>query len=326
MSKKKKQKEKQQKKSFREQKLPGWMEDAEVLDIHRKAPMIRTISEVVYSQIIGKREARQLRMTVLIPDTGAAKPAVLFFPGGGWLGAAKDRFAENRWALAEAGFVVATAEYRTIPAGFPAQVVDGKTALRFLRAHAADFEIDTDRIGVMGNSAGGWLAEMVALSTHTREWTSAEWGDESEAVSACCALHPVSNLIGIGEGLDPDAVAAHDSESSPEALLVNGVSFTGRGDGPIASVPEKAEAASPAGLLIRKPADVKAPPFLLIHGTADRMVSPAQSAHMAELLKEAHVPFRYYLLEGVDHSSDPAWYQEPICDLIVKFFENKLGD
>lgn len=117
MSKKKKQKEKQQKKSFREQKLPGWMEDAEVLDIHRKAPMIRTISEVVYSQIIGKREARQLRMTVLIPDTGAAKPAVLFFPGGGWLGAAKDRFAENRWALAEAGFVVATAEYRTIPAG-----------------------------------------------------------------------------------------------------------------------------------------------------------------------------------------------------------------
>ena len=146
MSKKKKQKEKQQKKSYREQKLPGWMEDAEVLDIHRKAPMIRTISEVVYSQIIGKREARQLRMTVLIPDTGAAKPAVLFFPGGGWLGAAKDRFAENRWALAEAGFVVATAEYRTIPAGFPAQVVDGKTALRFLRAHAADFEIDTDRI------------------------------------------------------------------------------------------------------------------------------------------------------------------------------------
>ena len=137
MSKKKKQKEKQQKKSYREQKLPGWMEDAEVLDIHRKAPMIRTISEVVYSQIIGKREARQLRMTVLIPDTGAAKPAVLFFPGGGWLGAAKDRFAENRWALAEAGFVVATAEYRTIPAGFPAQVVDGKTALRFRRAHAA---------------------------------------------------------------------------------------------------------------------------------------------------------------------------------------------
>ena len=218
MSKKKKQKEKQQKKSFREQKLPGWMEDAEVLDIHRKAPMIRTISEVVYSQIIGKREARQLRMTVLIPDTGAAKPAVLFFPGGGWLGAAKDRFAENRWALAEAGFVVATAEYRTIPAGFPAQVVDGKTALRFLRAHAADFEIDTDRIGVMGNSAGGWLAEMVALSTHTREWTSAEWGDESEAVSACCALHPVSNLIGIGEGLDPDAVAAHDAEAKVASL------------------------------------------------------------------------------------------------------------
>lgn len=56
------------------------------------------------------------------------------------------------------------------------------------------------------------------------------------------------------------------------------------------------------------------------------MVSPAQSAHMAELLKEAHVPFRYYLLEGIDHSSDPAWYQEPICYLIVKFFEKKLGD
>lgn len=64
-----------------------------------------------------------------------------------------------RMALAKAGFVVAAAEYRTVPDKFPALVIDGKAAVRFLRAHATQFGIDPTRIGVLGDSAGGYLSQ-----------------------------------------------------------------------------------------------------------------------------------------------------------------------
>lgn len=304
-------------------KLAGWTAGAKVLDVKKKAPMIRVISNVVYSQVIGTREARQLRMTVMVPNTPEPKPAVLFFPGGGWLQAVKERFAENRLALAEAGFVVASAEYRTIPAGFPAPAADGRAAVRFLRSHAAAFSIDPERIGVMGNSAGGWLALMTALAPQRAEWDSPDWAGVSSKVQACCALHPVTNLIGIAEGLPPECQEAHDSPASPEALLVNGVAF-GRPTAGIAEDPAKAAAASPAGLLKRFRKGAAMPPFLLMHGSADRMVAPEQSALLYEALKAKGADAKYFLLKGADHSSDEAWYQKEVCEKITDFFRKAL--
>ena len=302
-----------------EKELLGWTEGAEMLEIGREKPMIRVIAEAAYSQVFSKRTARQLRMTLLIPATGTPKAAVLFFPGGGWLEAAKDRFAEVRWALARAGFVVAAAEYRTIPCRFPAQMVDAKAAVRFLRANASAFEIDPDRIGVLGNSAGGWLAEMTALSSGKSEWDSPEWPGVPSSVSCCCALHPVSSLRGIAEGLSRDARDAHATEAAPEALLANGVAFTA----PPKGLKEQLLQGSPIELLKDlKKKDI--PPFLLVHGSSDRMVSPLQSAKMFRALLEKDADARYVLLPGADHSSDTVWYQDSLNELIVSFFRKNL--
>lgn len=76
-------------------------------------------------------------------------------------------------ALAAAGFVVAAAEYRTVPDTFPAPVIDGKAAVRYLREHAAEYGIDPSRIGVLGDSAGGYMAQMLALTNgdqNVRAW------------------------------------------------------------------------------------------------------------------------------------------------------------
>ena len=303
--------------------LPGWTAGAKLLAPKRREAMIRVISELVYAQHIGRRAAEQLTMTVMIPDTPDPKPAVLFFPGGGWLQAAKDRFAENRWALARAGFVVASAEYRTLPAGFPAQLADGRAAVRFLRAHADVLSIDPARIGIMGNSAGGWLALMTALSPKKCACDTAEWADFSSQVQAACALHPVTDLAAIADGLDDASQAAHASPASPEALLVNGIAFSGPSRG-IGADPARAAAASPAGLLRRCRKGSLKIPFLLMHGTADRMVSPRQSAALYEALKAKKADASYLLLKGVDHSSDPAWYQKAVCERITRFFEKSL--
>lgn len=313
-----------EKKAKKTKELAGWTQGAKILDVKKKAPMIRVLSDLVYAQRIGARAAQQLRLTVLVPETPEPKPAVLFFPGGGWLQAAKDRFAENRWALAQAGFVIASAEYRTIPTGFPAQLADGRAAVRFLRAHASELSIDPGRIGVMGNSAGGWLALMVALAPKKSDCDTADWAGFSSQVQAACALHPVTSLLGIAEGLGDDSAAAHASAASPEALLLNGMTFSGSPSS-IDADPARALAASPAGLVKRFRKGALKIPFLLMAGSSDRVVSPRQSASLFEALKAKGADAKYFLLKGVDHSGDPAWYQKAVCEKVNVFFEKTLG-
>lgn len=135
---------------------------------------IDNISDVVYETVKSTRSVRHLHMSFLVPRTSFLKPAIIYFPGGGFMTAEHNKFMEMRMALAEAGFVVAAAEYRTIPDIFPAPIVDAKAAVRYLRQHAPDYGIDPSRIGVFGDSAGGWLAQMlgttnIPLLRHARQ-------------------------------------------------------------------------------------------------------------------------------------------------------------
>lgn len=80
-----------------------------------------------------------------------------------------------RMALAKAGFVVAACEYRTVPNKFPALLQDGKAAIRFLREHAKEFGIDPERIGVLGDSAGGYVSQMVGATNGEKKWDAGDY-------------------------------------------------------------------------------------------------------------------------------------------------------
>ena len=110
--------------------LMGYVPGAEVMKVDVTDGRIDTISGIIYSQIKSQRSIRQLRMTVMTPRTKARKPAVVYFPGGGFTSADHEKFIEMRHALARAGFVVAAAEYRTVPVKMPALVEDGKAPVR----------------------------------------------------------------------------------------------------------------------------------------------------------------------------------------------------
>lgn len=133
--------------------LPGYTDGALVIQVKKTSEQIDAMSGIIYSQVKSTRAIRQLRMSLLIPRTQDLKPAIVYFPGGGFTSADYEKFSEMRMALAEAGFVVAAAEYRVVPDTFPAPVQDGKSAVRFLREHAAEYGIDPNRIGVLGDSA-----------------------------------------------------------------------------------------------------------------------------------------------------------------------------
>lgn len=281
------------------------------------APRIDTINEVVYAQHF-HNGTRSLHITLFVPNTKEPKPCVVYFPGGGFTTSDYGKWSRLRMSLALEGFVVAAVEYRAIPDPFPAILIDGKTAVRYLRAHAGQFGIDTGRIGVMGNSAGGYLAQLVTMTADEKEFDIGDFLDQSSAVQACCDVFGPTDLASLDEGFPPEAHEYHKSPSATEALLLNGVTYGHNQSYDIHEDLERARWASPMGHL--KPG---LPPFLIMHGTADRMVSKCQSDHLFEALKGLHVPVDYIELEDAGHGDDH-WFQQPVIDIIVNWFSRQL--
>ena len=99
-------------------------------------------------------------------DDKTPKPAILWVPGGGYRGCDKNLMVAEMAFLADAGYVVASMYYRSsAEAHMPSQIIHVKTAIRFLRAHADEYEIDPDRIGIIGRSAGGHLSALAAMNS-----------------------------------------------------------------------------------------------------------------------------------------------------------------
>lgn len=300
--------------------LFGYTDGAEVIDIDSAdTPIIDVISHVVYSQIKSQRSIQQLRMTLLVPRTDAPKPTIVYFPGGGFTSAIHDKYLQMRMALAKQGFVVAAVEYRTIPAQFPAPVVDGKSAIRYLREHAHEYGIDVTRIGVLGDSAGGYVAQMVAMTADIQKWEQGQYLNHSSEVQAATTIYGISNLLNIGENLGNTIDQVHASVSVPEALLLHGIAYHSFPGATISSDPEKALNASPMGHL-----DGHKPPFLILHGSADPLVSPKQSEQLYKALKAHHQGADYWLVKGAKHG-DAYWYQPQLINRVVQWFSDKLN-
>ena len=106
--------------------------------------------------------------------------------------------------------------------------------------------------------------------------------------------------------------------SATEALLLNGVTYGRNQSYDIHDDLVRARWASPMGYL-----KTGLPPFLIMHGTNDQMVSIMQSEHLYDGLKALRVPVDYYQLKDAGHGDDP-WFQQPVIELIVNWFRKQL--
>jgi pectinesterase len=124
---------------------------------------VRAVTDVTYI----RRGAHDLKLDLYMPAARgpAPRPAIVFVHGGGWRTGARANFAPLAIRMAGRGYVAATIDYRLSPeAPYPAAIHDVKAAVRWVRAHAADYGIDQDRIAIAGGSAGGQIAALTGVT------------------------------------------------------------------------------------------------------------------------------------------------------------------
>ncbi|WP_428950644.1 alpha/beta hydrolase fold domain-containing protein [Streptomyces sp. cg35] len=242
-----------------------------------RAGGIRVLRGVPYGLVDG---GRPLELDLWLPGPEAASPVpvVLFAHGGAWRrGRRDDMGARTRpWEpgpferIAAAGLAVACVDYRLSgEANFPAPLEDLRTALRWLGIRADELGVDPRRTVVWGESAGGHLASLLAL-THT-----------DPPLAGAVVWYGPADLTTARPPFDP---AAPDTM---EALLL--------GAAP-AAVPELAVAASPV-----RQAHADAPPFLVLHGEDDVMVPVSHGQDLAAALRAAGAPVELRTVPGANH-------------------------
>jgi acetyl esterase/lipase len=238
-------------------------------------------------------------------------PAVLWLHGGGWERGDKNGSSGARF-LASAGFVTASIYYRLSgEAKFPAAIEDCKCAIRYLRANAAQYGIDPERIGVAGASAGGHLALLVGTA------------DDKSGLEGTGGWPKVSS-----------GVKAVVSFFGPTDFRTIETDFGPRGQGAIlkfvgGTVVENADAyrrASPIAYV--SPGD---PPILMVHGDSDQLVPFEQSKRMLDACLRAGVAARLVKVGNADHSFAPRASDKPLSisvdeihAMTVDFFKKRL--
>jgi acetyl esterase/lipase len=214
------------------------------------------------------------KMDVYFPEEGGPWPALVYVHGGAWMHGDKSEAALFARAMTAQGYLVISLNYRLYPTGqYPAMIEDVKCAIRSLRAHAGEYNLDPNRIGAMGVSAGGHLVSLLGTADDNTEWDVGEYLDQSTRVQAVVAMAPVTDLT------------RHFPNADIE--LMRQVGF---GE-------ENIVQASPITHIT-----LDDPPFLLIHGDQDELVPVEQSQLMYERLVEAGVPAQLVIVKNARHS------------------------
>ena len=246
-------------------------------------------------------------------------PVIVHTHGGAFAnGDQRENNAEPMLRGLERGYAVASIQYRrSREALFPAQLWDAKAAVRYLRANAEKYHLDTGRFATWGPSSGGWLASMVGVTAGNPAFEdpaqgNPEYSSAIQAVVDWCGpcggfveMDAAFRKSGLGE-------ATHDEPDSPESR------FLGHA---IPEIPELVRLACPCTYV-----NENTPPVYIVHGSIDQVVPVEQSVTFYNTIIERCGAGRAHLhvVEGKLHHGDP-WYHEPwVADECLDFLDRVL--
>ncbi|MEE8217394.1 MAG: alpha/beta hydrolase [Vicinamibacteria bacterium] len=240
------------------------------------------------------------KLDLYLPESKGRLPLLIYIHGGAFRGGDKGDGPPLEYL--DEGYALASINYRLSQhAIFPAQIEDCKAAVRWLRAHAAEYRLDPDRFAVGGTSAGGHLAAMVGTTGHVKELDVGEHLDQSSRVQAVVDYFGPTDFLRMDAHRLPGGMA-HDGPDSPESQLVGGA---------IQENPKKVARANPITYVT-----AEAPPFLVVHGNRDPIVPHHQSEILVDALREAGVPVIFYTVVGGGHGQ----FDDPKAPELTKEF------
>lgn len=290
------------------------VEGAQVLDTTGDEQGVRYLHDVEYANVDGIA----LHLQILIPSSRnqnfdpfaeeqtVALPCFVFVQGSAWMQQYVYGNVCNIAKLAARGYVCAIVQYRhSGQAPFPAQAIDARNAIRFLRANAKRFGIDPKRMVVAGDSSGG----------HTAMWAGLRHNDDTDenlfpGVSAEVAgiVNYYGSVSVMLEDGNPSTLD-HHQPTSPEGMEMGGVDLRNRPDlCRQLSVEENIDE------------NTQVAPTLIFHGTKDRTVNTKESVLLYNAMKAANKDVALYLLKGADHGGSEFW-SEQILDIVDNFIQ-----
>ncbi|MCS0602240.1 alpha/beta hydrolase [Streptomyces sp. LP11] len=313
----------------------------------RTADIVRVSKDLAYAPAQPAGSQGHL-LDLYVPASPAPVPLVIFTSGSGWMADSGRRGADTVAAqLNSHGYAVAGVAVRSSgQARFPAQLYDIKAAVRWLRANAGTYHLDPRRIAIMGDSSGGWVTTMAAV-TGDIPWLEGDVGvrGPSSAVQAAIPFYAPTDFLAMDAHM-PDNCAVfnaafgltdcHSDPRSPESRLL-GCAIT--------ACPGRVAAASPLSYIGGRPA----PPFLLLHGEPDAFVPYHQSRLLFDALAAAGGAVRLISFPGAGHGtafrmltddatragareesagnghSTPARPVTPTWETITAFLDRRLG-
>jgi acetyl esterase/lipase len=241
---------------------------------------------------------RSLKLSLLRPrtyfsyDKRVVWPVLIFICGGGFTEMDRNAWVPELSWFAKRGYVVASLDYTTrARSRFPESLVDIKEGIRFLRTYAKEWGLDPSRFAVMGESAGGYLSTMVGLTGNRKEFDAGKNLNESSAVQAAIPWYPPTNLSAIPFNEDMLKILPQGLDEYPNVIEY-----------------------------VHK----EAPPFMILHGTADTQVPVSQGEDLYNALQKAGIESDLLIFEGAEHA-ESHFIQPKIKQMMLEFLNKHLG-
>jgi acetyl esterase/lipase len=260
------------------------------------------------------------KLDVFLPKKGKAPfPIIVTIYGSAWFSNSakgsvfKDGFGQ---ALLNNGFAVVSINHRSsTDAVWPAQLHDIKAAVRFIRANATKFSLDSSFVGVSGFSSGGHLSAMLGVSSHLKNTKIGSLdidleGNIGKNANSSSYVNAVVDWFGPTNFITMDSCGSsfkHDEIKSPESSLIGGA---------IQDNKDKVALANPMSYVSKNTV-----PFLIIHGTNDKLVPYCQSQELYQKMQQLNVPSQFITVDGGGHG--PGVMIEKYYEQMVDFFKTQ---